>query len=81
VALNALLAVRRPWARRVLQGLLALGAIEWLRVTFGVAEARVRAGEPWERMAVILVTVAAVALLGAAGLESRRMRQRFDPSS
>lgn len=80
LALNVLLAVRHPWARRALQVVLGLGAFEWLRVTFTVAETRVRAGEPWERMAVILVAAAAVAVLGAFGLESERMRARFGGS-
>ncbi len=31
VAMTGLLAVRNPWASRVLQAVLALGAIEWLR--------------------------------------------------
>jgi len=78
VGLVGLLRVRRPWARRTLQVVLGLGAIEWLRLTFEIAEARARVGEPWERMAVILVSVAVVAALAAVGLESDRMRRRFD---
>lgn len=79
VGLIGLLRVRRPWARRTLQVVLGLGAVEWIRLTFEIAEVRVRAGEPWERMAVILVAVAAVAALAVAGLESKAMRGRFEP--
>jgi len=74
-----LLGVRRPWARRSLQVVLALGAIEWLRLTFEIAERRLHAGEPWGRMAVILVAVCLVAALAAAGLEAAAMRRRFEP--
>jgi len=80
LALNGLLAVRRAWARRTLQAALVLCAFEWLRVAFEIAEGRVRAGEPWERMAAILVAVTGVAVFGVFGLESGRMRERFTRS-
>lgn len=50
----ALLAVRRPWAARVVQGVLVLGAVEWVATLVHLARARLDAGEPVLRLAVIL---------------------------
>jgi len=78
LALLALFGVRRPWARRVLQGALVLGALEWMLTLIGFAEARNARGEPWERMAIILGSVTVVALLGAGLLETAAARRRFE---
>jgi hypothetical protein len=77
-ALLSLLWRRRPWARRVLQGALVLGALEWIWTLLNFASARQTEGEPWLRMAIILGAVAVVALLGAALLETAAMRKRFE---
>jgi len=78
LALVALLAVPRTWARRAVQAGLVLGAAEWARTLAGVAAERRAAGEPWVRMAVILGAVIAVTLAGAIALEARRLRRRFE---
>uniref|UniRef100_A0A832I1I5 Uncharacterized protein n=1 Tax=Eiseniibacteriota bacterium TaxID=2212470 RepID=A0A832I1I5_UNCEI len=77
LALLALLPLRRPWAARVAQAALALGAIEWLATLAGLVSARRAAGEPWARMAVILGAVATLALAGALLFETRALRRRF----
>ena len=79
LALIGLFTVRRPWARRTLQIALAFGALEWLRVMLNLAEMRQLKGEPWERMAIILGSVAVVAALAALALEARAMKAYFDP--
>jgi len=78
LALLVLLRVRRPWARRVLQGALVLGALEWTWTMISFAEARNARGESWGRMAIILGAVTALALLGAALLETATARRRFE---
>lgn len=77
LVLVALTTVRRPWAARTLQGALVLGALEWLRTMIGIAHERMRAGEPWGRMAAILGLVLAVTALSATLLNSRTMRAWF----
>lgn len=72
----ALLGVRRPWAARALQVALLLAAGEWVRTLMALIPARRALGEPWERMAVILGCVAAVALLSALAFELPALRRR-----
>jgi ABC-type Na+ efflux pump permease subunit len=75
--LPLVLLVRRPWVPRLLQLVLIVGAIEWLRTTVMLARERMDAGEPWLRMAVILVAVAFVAVGSVLLMESERVRQRY----
>jgi hypothetical protein len=77
LGLLALLGVRRPWARRVLQGALALGAIEWVRTLVAGVNARELAGEDWRRLAAILGAVASVAVVALLALETFPMRVWF----
>lgn len=74
-----LLLVRRPWARRVVQAVLVLGALEWVRTLVSLVQLRAMLGQPWTRMAVILGSVALVTLLSALLLETRRVRARYAP--
>jgi len=46
--------IRRPWAARILQLCLALGAVEWGRTTIILMQARIEAGAPFLRLAFIL---------------------------
>lgn len=65
LALMVLAFVQHPWARRTLQAVLALGALEWVRVLLEIRAARVELGQPWLRMAAILATVALFTLASA----------------
>jgi hypothetical protein len=76
IALLPLLAVARPWATRVLQAALLLGAIEWIRTGMTLVPARQAAGAPWERMALILEVVAWVTFLSALLFELPPLRRR-----
>lgn len=53
----------RRAARVMVQVVLILAALEWLRTLLGLAHARQAMGQPWTRMAVILGSVAAFNLL------------------
>jgi hypothetical protein len=55
----ALLAVPRPWAARAVQGILLLGAVEWLRTLAAFAAHRIAMDQPYLRLTVILLAVAA----------------------
>jgi len=79
VIFTALLAgVRMPWSRRIIQGVLVLGALEWLWTLIVLAGARMDAGMPYARLALILGTVAAGTGLAAALLENHRVRRFYD---
>ena len=66
-----LLLAGKSWAVRILQAVLVLGALEWLRTLVVLTSDRVQAGEPFLRMALILIAVATVSLLSAFGLSRR----------
>jgi hypothetical protein len=76
-ALVVLLFVRAPWAARVLQVALAVGALEWLRTGWVFAAARAAADQPYARLLVIICTVAALTALAAWTIGSRTGRRHF----
>ncbi len=65
LALIGLLFLRRPWVARLVQAVLVLGALEWLRTMYELAQIRAMHGQPYGRMLVILGIVAAVTLCSA----------------
>ena len=77
LAATTLVAVRRPWAARVLQLALALAAAEWVRTLLVLVAERRAEGRPFVRMAAILGAVALTSALSALALASRRLRPRF----
>ena len=58
-----LLLLRQSWVPRVIQVVLLLAAVEWVRTLVGIAQLRMHTGDSWVRMAAIL---GAVALFTAA---------------
>lgn len=76
VAALRLLWIRRPWATRVLQAVLLLGAAEWIHTTMVLVPARQASGEPWERMELILEIVAWVTFLTVFLFELPPLRRR-----
>ena len=80
LGLLALLAVRRPWAARVMQVVLTLGALEWLRTLVTLAMRRSEQGEPFLRMTLILGAVAAVTLGSALLFETPTLRRLYGSS-
>lgn len=75
--LLGLLAVPRRWAARVVQVVLVLGALEWLRTLLALVETRQQTGQPYVRLVVILGVVIAVSLAAALLFETPRLRRRF----
>ena len=73
----ALLAVPRPWAARVLQVALLAGALEWLRTLALFASTRMAMGQPYLRLALILVAVAAFTAASAVVFQQSTVRRRY----
>jgi len=73
----ALLAVPRPWAARVLQVALLAGAVEWLRTLALFASTRMAMGQPYLRLALILVAVAAFTAASAVVFQQSALRRRY----
>ena len=72
--LIALLFLRRPWVARLMQLVLVLGTLEWLRTMYELGHIRALHGQPYGRMLVILGIVAAVTLCSALLFESKTLR-------
>ncbi len=77
VLLIALLFVRRPWTARVVQVVLVLGALEWLRTLYNLAIGRIEAGQPFVRLAAILGAVTAVTLLAAIAFQKGALGRAY----
>lgn len=75
--LIGLLFVRRPWVARVVQVALVLGALEWLRTMYVLAQIRALHGQPYGRMLVILGVVMAVTLCSALLFQSQTMKRVY----
>ena len=78
--LIALLFLRRPWVARLMQVVLVLGTVEWLRTMYELGHIRALHGQPYGRMVAILGIVAAVTLLAALLFESKTLRQIYGRS-
>jgi NAD-dependent dihydropyrimidine dehydrogenase PreA subunit len=76
-----LLFSRRRWVVHVATAMLAAGAGIWLHTTFLLAGDRMLTGQPCVRLALILVTVAAVTGLAALGFQGETAQQRSSKSS
>jgi hypothetical protein len=77
VALSGLLFVRSQWSARVLQAVLALGLLEWLRTAWAFASARAAAGQPYGRLLLILGAVATATAAAALLLRTPAARRHF----
>ena len=75
--LIALLFLRRPWVARLMQIVLVLGALEWLRTAYELGHMRALQGEPYGRMLVILGAVAAVALCSALLFQTKTLKDMY----
>jgi hypothetical protein len=73
----ALLLVRRRWAATLVQIVLVLGALEWLRTTLVVISMRQSVGAPWTRFAVILGAVTLFTLASALVFFTPRLSRRY----
>ena len=73
-----LLFVREAWVARLMQVVLVLGTIEWLRTSLELTQARAAQGEPYTRLAIILGAVV-VATVGSALLfQTREMKRIYN---
>ena len=77
LGLLGLLFLRRTWVARLVQVVLAMGALEWTRTLVVLAMRRSEQGEPFTRMVVILGVVAVVTLASALLFETPRLRRIY----
>ncbi len=74
LVLIALLIVRRPWVARLMQVVLILGALEWVRTLYELAQVRAAHDQPFTRMIVILGVVVAVTFCSALLFQTRTLK-------
>ena len=77
LALLLLLAWRRPWVPRLMQAAMLLGAVEWLWSAFWLVQQRMALGQPWVRMAIILLAVALCTATSALVFRHPHLRRWF----
>lgn len=77
ILMVALLIVRRPWVARLVQVVLVLGGIEWLRTLYELVQVRAAHGQPFTRMIVIIGVVAAVTFCSAAIFQSPALKKVY----
>lgn len=75
-----LMLVRKSWVPVVIQVVLLLAAVEWLRTLINIAQLRMHSGEPWVRMAVILAAVALFTAASGLVLRHAALRAWFTPA-
>ena len=72
-----LLFIQKPWAARVIQAVLVLGAIEWALTLYELVQMRWALGMPSTRMVAILAAVIFVTAASGLLFETRTMKQVF----
>jgi len=78
VLLPLVLLLRRWWVPPLVQALLVLGALEWVRTLYVLATLRSALEQPWVRMAWILGVVAVFTAGSGLVLFNRRLRTRYE---
>ncbi len=77
LALVPLLALRRPWVALLARATLWLGTGVWLYAGALFTVQRLRLGEPYLRLVLILGGVALFTALSSWAFSSRRLRERY----
>jgi hypothetical protein len=77
LVLIALLFVRRPWVARLMQVVLLLGTLEWVRTIYMLAAVRAAHNQPFGRMVAILGVVAIVTLCSALLFQAPTLKRFY----
>lgn len=77
LALLLLLALRKAWVPWIIQLVLLLGTVEWVRTLIAVAQVRIEFDMLWMRMAIILGAVALFTALSCLVFRSEVLRTWF----
>jgi hypothetical protein len=73
-----ILITRKKWALKLLVVLTVLGSLVWVHTTWQLINSRLESGEDWNRMAIILFSVAIYTLFSAIFINSPRIRKKFN---
>ena len=78
LVIMGLLCVRRRWTVYTVQAALLLGAVEWALTLVAQVAARMEAGQPVLRLALILGGVALVTALSALVFRTARLKRWYE---
>ena len=67
----------RPWSPRILQILLLLSAVEWVRALVYLVQLRQDLGMDWTRLAIILGGVSLFTAASALVFQHREIRKKY----
>lgn len=77
LAFPFLLLIKRKWITRIIQIILILGSIEWIRTIINIVQDRKSAGESWSRMALILAGVVLITALSSLVFFSKTLKTHY----
>jgi len=77
VVMLFMLLIRKPWVVRVIQVVLVLGSIEWIRTAVTLIRNRQNMGAPWERLALILGGAALLTICSTLVFRAKSLRERY----
>ena len=78
ISLPFLLFVKKAWVARLIQLVLMLGALEWIRTLFDLVAERQALGEAWTRLAIIIGAVALFTGCSALVFRSSAQKKRYE---
>lgn len=73
-----LLFIKRTWVARLIQILLIIGSIEWIRSIFTYVNTRQAFGEPYIRLIIILGIIALFTGLSALVFKNSTLKERYN---
>lgn len=74
---NGLLFITRSWSVRIIQVLLILYAVEWIRTLINLVQLRLEHGMPWMRLAIILGGVVLFTAFSALSFRHPMLQKKF----
>ncbi len=75
--LPCILFLGKSWAARIVQIVLVIGAVEWIRTLVELQAFRVEHGLPWLRLAIIIGTVALFTGCSALVFFHKSLRRKY----
>jgi len=78
IVMPFLLFIKNAWVVRLIQIILVLGAIEWIRALYNYTSERIAYGESWTRLAIIIGIVALFTALSALVFRFGSLKSRYN---
>lgn len=72
-----LIFIKANWVPPVMQIILILGTLEWVRTLIVLINQRQELGQPWLRMTIILAAVALLTFISSLIFRSKSIKERY----